>query len=101
MTMTTPDWVQQRGGELRASKDGRSWLLYFAGQLQYLLMPVPAGGKCACLLTQTINGQRLDGKVTYPNNEDAVRGGLEVFELQRCGRSEGPGANLRPNIPVP
>ena len=34
MAVTTPDWLTKHGGELRPSKDGHSWALYFAGQLQ-------------------------------------------------------------------
>jgi hypothetical protein len=82
--MTTPDWVKQHGGDLRASKDGHSWLLYFDGEPQYLLMPVPADGKVACRISQTINGKRLDGIAVYPTVEDAVRGGLEELR-QKLG----------------
>jgi hypothetical protein len=84
MTVSTPDWLKQRGGELRESKNGQSWLLYFDGQLQYLVMPVPADGKFACRLTETINGRRLDGATTYPSLEDAARGGLEELR-QKLG----------------
>jgi hypothetical protein len=77
MAVSTPDWLTQRGGELVASKDGQSWSVYFAGQLQYLLKPVPAKGTHSCRITQTINGRRLDGPATYPTEEAAVAGGLE------------------------
>lgn len=77
MAVTTPEWLTQRSGELRPSKDGHSWLVYFSGQMQYLIAPVPAGGKFACRVSQTINGKRLDGSTTYPSIEDAARGGLE------------------------
>jgi hypothetical protein len=77
MAVTTPDWLARHGGELRPSKDGRSWLVYFDGGPQYLLLAVPAGGKFACRVTQTVNGRRLDSGATYPTLEDAVRGGLE------------------------
>jgi hypothetical protein len=77
MAVTTPEWLTQRGGELRESKDGHSWLVCFAGQPQYLVMPVPVGGKFGCRISQTINGKRLDGPTTYPSREDAGRGGLE------------------------
>jgi hypothetical protein len=77
MMVTTPDWLARHGGELRASKDGHSWTVYFAGEPQYLLLPVPAGGQFSCRVTQTVNGKRLDGPTTSPTPEDAVRGGLE------------------------
>ncbi len=77
MAVTTPDWLAQHGGELRASKDGHSWTVYFAGEPQYIVLPVPAAGKFTCRLTQTINGKRLDTPTTYATLEDAARGGLE------------------------
>ena len=77
MSVTTPDWLTRHGGELRPSKDGRSWLVYLGGEPQYLLLAVPAEGKFACRVSQTVNGRRLGGKNTYPTLEDAARGGLE------------------------
>lgn len=75
--MATPDWVAQRGGEVRHGKDGTSASVYFAGQLQYVLVPVPAKGQHACRVTETINGRRVDGGNTYPSAAEALRGGLE------------------------
>jgi hypothetical protein len=77
MAVTTPDWLARREGELRPSKDGHSCSVYFAGQLQYVLMPVPAKGKYSCRVAETINGKRLDGPGPYGSAEEAVRGGLE------------------------
>jgi hypothetical protein len=77
MAVTTPDWLQAHGGELHVGKEGRSASVYFAGGLQYVLIPVPAKGKFACSVTETINGRRLDGSGTYASMEDALRGGLE------------------------
>jgi hypothetical protein len=77
MTVTAPEWLTKHNGELRASQDGRSWMVYFAGQMQYAIVPTPAGGKHACKVTQTNNGNRVDGPTTYPSVEDAARGGLE------------------------
>ena len=77
MAVTTPDWLTQRGGELRPSKDGRSASVYFAGQLQYVLVPIPARGTYGCRISQTINGRRLESATTYKTAEDAQRGGLE------------------------
>jgi hypothetical protein len=77
MAVTTPDWLALHGGELRPSKDGRSWVVYLDREPQYLVMPVPAEGKFSCRVSQTVNGRRLDGKATYPTPEDAARGGLE------------------------
>lgn len=75
--LTTPSWLAQRGGELRLSKDGHAASVYFAGQLQYLLVPIPAKGRFACRVTESINGRRLDGEQTYPSAEQALQGGLE------------------------
>jgi hypothetical protein len=76
MAMSTPDWLSQRGGELVPSKDGRSWSVYFAGQLQYLLLPVPAKGNYGCRITMTGNGKRLDGPNTASTPDQALQGGL-------------------------
>jgi hypothetical protein len=73
---TTPDWLQQRGGELRFGKDGRSASVYFAGALQYVLVPVPAKGAYACRVSETINGKRIDTGKTYKTLEEAFQGGL-------------------------
>ena len=82
MAVTTPDWLKQREGDLQVSKDGRSGSVYFAGQLQYVLMPMPTKGKFACRISETINGRRLDGEAIYPTNEEALHGGLEVLRAK-------------------
>jgi hypothetical protein len=75
MTVSTPDWLSRHGAELRAERD--SWVVFFDREPQYRLTPVPAAGKFACEVMQTINGRRLEGSGTYPTVEEAVRGGLE------------------------
>jgi hypothetical protein len=82
MTVTTPEWLKQHGGELRLGVDGRSASVYFAGQLQYVLVPVPARGRYACQITETINGRRLDGEKTYVSPEEAYAGGLEELRAR-------------------
>jgi hypothetical protein len=77
MAVSSPDWLTQRGGELRASKDGKSYTVYLAREPQYLIVPVPAEGKHACRVSQTINGKRFDRGGSWPTFEDAARGGLE------------------------
>jgi hypothetical protein len=77
MSVTTPDWLSRHDGDLRPSKDGLSWLVFFAGQMQYALIVAPVAGKFGSRVTQTINGKRLDSGASYPTVEDAVRGGLE------------------------
>jgi hypothetical protein len=77
MSWTSPDWLTQRGGEIRLSKDGNSLSLYFDGQLQYVLVPVPAKGQFGCRVSQTINGERLDPKSTFSTFDEALRGGLD------------------------
>jgi hypothetical protein len=77
MAVTTPEWLTAHGGELRPSHDGRSWGVYFAGELQYVVMPVPARGAYGARVTFTINGRRLEHPTTYPTAEGAVRGGLD------------------------
>ncbi len=90
MAVTTPGWLTQHDGSLHMGKEGNSASVYFAGQLQYVLVPVPARGKHSCRVTQTINGKRLDGEKTYPTAEDAIRGGLEDLR-QRAGVVSGTG----------
>ena len=75
--MTTPEWLTRHGGELRPGPVGTSWFAYFDGQPQYALTPVPAGGKHACQVTQTINGKRLDGGSTHATEAEAMQAGLD------------------------
>jgi hypothetical protein len=77
MAVTTPDWLAQHDGNLQAAWDAKSYLVMLGNKPQYQLVPVPAGGKFACAVTQTVNGRRLDRGGTFPTLEDAVRGGLE------------------------
>jgi hypothetical protein len=77
MAVTTPDWLARHDGTLVPGRDGKSYLVRLGNKPQYLLVTVPAGGKFACAVTQTVNGRRLDGGATFPNPDDAVRGGLE------------------------
>jgi hypothetical protein len=76
MALGTPDWIKSRGGELKASSDGGAVTVYLNGTPQYLLVPIPAMGKFACRITQTINGQRLDKAITYATVDEAFSGGL-------------------------
>ena len=82
MTLTTPDWLTQRGVRLQASKDGQSWLVYLDVEPQYLLLVVPVKGQYGCRITQTINGRRLDGGATYASLDAALHGGLD--ELRKA-----------------
>jgi hypothetical protein len=77
MKVTTPDWLAQHDGELRLGKDGTSYSVYIGGELRYVVLPVPAKGKHACRVTETVNGRRLESGATYATAEEAVRGGLE------------------------
>jgi hypothetical protein len=80
MAVTVPDWLARRGGSLAQGEDGRSWIVFFDGEPQYVLRPEPADGKHACQVLQTVNGKRLDGSGIFPTAEEAVaQGGLEVL----------------------
>jgi hypothetical protein len=81
---TTPDWLAQRDGSIRPSADGHSWLVYLGKEPQYLLLAVPAEGKVACRISQTVNGRRLDGPTTYKDEPSALAGGLEELR-QKLG----------------
>ena len=76
MLTTVPDWIKTRNGDLKPSKDGHSWAVYFAGHLQYLLEPLPAKGKFACRVIQAVNGKRLDQGTVWDCAEAALQGGL-------------------------
>ena len=77
MALLRPDWLTRRGGDLKLSSDGYTWLVMFDRGPQYALEPVPVQGKFGCVIKQTINGKRLDKGGVYPTADDAVRGGLE------------------------
>lgn len=77
MAITAPDWLTKHGGDVRLSNDHRYWVVYLSKEPQYLLRPVPAAGKHAVEVEQSINGRRLEGKQVYATEEDAIRGGLE------------------------
>ncbi len=75
--MTTPDWLTQRGGDLKLGSDGRTWYFLLGGQPQYSLVAVPVDGKFGCAIRQTINGTRIASAGVYATAEEAIRGGLE------------------------
>lgn len=77
MPLTTPDWFTRHGGTLYEKKTNHAWVVFFDGQPQYVVTPVPVAGKFGCEVMQTINGKRVEGGGTYATPEDAVRGGLE------------------------
>jgi hypothetical protein len=77
MPASTPEWLSQRGVELRESKDKHSWLLYLGKEPQYLLQVVPVRGQFGCRIAQTVSGKRLDGSDVYATPEQALTGGLE------------------------
>jgi hypothetical protein len=77
MPVTAPEWLKAHGGDLKPSKDGHTWMVFFFNQPQYLLEPLPAAGKFSCRVSQTVNGKRLEGKGVYTGRDEAVQGGLE------------------------
>jgi hypothetical protein len=81
--MTTPDWLARHDGSLRPGPNGATWFVTFTGSPQYRVEAVPAGGRVAAVVTQTVNGKRLDsdGRL-WPNVEEAVRGGLESLRTK-------------------
>ncbi len=79
MPATAPDWLTQRGGELKESKDGHSWIVYLNKEPQYLLQAVPTAGKIGCRVSQTVNGKRFDGAQTWSSVPEAFAGGLNVL----------------------
>ena len=77
MTLTTPEWLRKRDGQVQPATVDNAWLVLLAGEPQYRLVPAPARGKYGVQVTQTNNGKRLDKGNTYPTLEEALKGGLE------------------------
>jgi hypothetical protein len=75
--MTLPDWVAQRGGDLKLGSDGRTWFFHLDGKPQYSLAAVPVGGRFGCTIRQTINGKRVESLGVQGSADDAIRMGLE------------------------
>jgi hypothetical protein len=84
MAAINPDWLTRRTGTIKESADGQSWLVYLNGEPQYLLLAVPAKGKIACRISQTVNGRRLDDGATWATIPEALAGGLEELR-QKLG----------------
>jgi hypothetical protein len=75
--MTAPDWLIQRGGDLKVGSDGCTWYFLLGGQPQYSLVAVPVAGRFGCAIRQTINGRRIESSGVYATADEAVGGGLE------------------------
>ena len=74
--MTVPNWLAKRGGTLTPGVEG-SLFVVFDGQPHYRLDLVPAAGRIACVVTQTVNGSRIEDAATFPDEPTALSGGLE------------------------
>lgn len=75
--MTTPDWLRQRGAELKLGSDRTTWYVVVAGKPLYDLVPTPASGKFSCIVRQTNNGQLIDGKGVATTSDEALKTGLD------------------------
>ena len=75
--MTAPDWLNKREGGLAAGLDAQTWLVTLQGQPLYRLFATTAQGKLTCVVTQTNNGERLDGGKSYVDVAAALKGGLD------------------------
>jgi len=75
--MNPPDWLRQRGGELKLASNQSNWFVVIGGKPLYELAPVPAAGKHSCDVRQTNNGQRIESKGVYASADEALRGGLD------------------------
>ena len=82
IAIPTPDWLAQREGELRGSAMNPAVSVYFAGQLQYVLLAVPAKGKYTCRISETINGRRMDSPTVYDTARAALEGGLNELRTK-------------------
>ena len=72
MPLTAPDWLSRRDCGLRPAPDDCSVAVLLNGEPQYLLTPVPAGGKHSCRVMQTNNGKRLDAGTIYSSTDEVA-----------------------------
>ena len=77
--MTAPDWLTQRGGAFKQGSDGKTWFVLLDGKPSYSLVAVPAEGKFACTLRQTINGARIDSPGTHATQDEALAAALSAL----------------------
>lgn len=77
MSLTVPDWLTRRGGNVKLGSDQQTWFVTFDDKPHYSLRPVPAAGKHGCAVRQTENGRRFDHAQVYDTPEAALRGGLD------------------------
>jgi hypothetical protein len=82
VTLTTPDWLAQRGGELRPGLAEHTWVVLLSGQPQYRLDAIPAEGRFTCAIVEAVSGRRLDEGKEYATPTDALRGGLEELQVK-------------------
>jgi hypothetical protein len=80
--MTTPDWLAQRGGDLKLGSDGHTWFVLIGGEPHYSLAAVPVRGRFGCTIRQTINGKRIESASVETTPDSAIRAGLE--DLRRA-----------------
>jgi hypothetical protein len=73
--MTAPDWLKERGGAFKQGSDGK-WYVVLDGKPSYSLLAVPAAGKFACTIRQTINGTRIDCPEIHASQDEALAAGL-------------------------
>ena len=76
------DWLARRDGSLKPGLGGRTLFVLVGGAPQYRLDALPAAGKFACAVTQTVNGRRLDDATTYLTADAALAGGLEQLRVR-------------------
>jgi hypothetical protein len=77
-TPPVPDWLARRGGALQPGVGPETTFLMIGGEPLYRLDVLPAAGKFACAVTNTVNGKRLDDPTkTSPSPEAALVAGLE------------------------
>lgn len=75
--MTAPDWLTQRGGDLKLGSDRTTWYFVIGDQPQYSLVAVPVDGRFGCAIRQTINGRRIASNGVHATRDEAIRSGLD------------------------
>jgi hypothetical protein len=80
--VSVPEWLGNRGGELKPGISPHIVFVMLGGKPQYRLDVRPAGGQFTCGITQTVNGKRLDNQAKFTTLEAALVGGLSTLRDQ-------------------
>ncbi len=75
--MTSPDWLTQRGGDIKLGSNGATWYVFLNSQPIYSLRATPVDGKFGCVIHQTNNGKSIPSQGAVASAGEAISKGLE------------------------